>query len=98
MAERIMTLPMPQNIAPINIQENVKNYEKETAALRSWLRSRTLLGQVLRVLVGRLKYPERPYSSLDLQVLLLLSLAEIEPPPGSLADNASNAAMQAGRL
>ena len=78
--------------APINIQENNKNYEKEAATLRVWLRSDSLVGQALRALIRRLKYPELPYSSLDLQVLLVLSLAEREPA------KASNAANQAGRL
>lgn len=79
--------------APINIQENNKNYEIQRALVRGWLKSNTLFGQVLRVLVRRIKHPEQPYSSLDLQVLLLISLAE-EDPPGW---NKSNAAQQAGR-
>lgn len=62
-----------------NIQENLKNYENEIAQLRAWMRSDSLLGIVLRVLVRHVKDPEEPYGSLDLEVLLLLSLAEIEP-------------------
>lgn len=80
MAKRTKRL-MPFSFDPaalLNIQENNKNYENQTATLRTWLYSDSLVGQTLRVLVGRLKYPERPYSGLDLQVLLLLSVAEVE--------------------
>lgn len=61
-----------------NIQEKTKNRENQIELVRSWLRSNTLIGTVLRTLVARLKHPERPYSSLDLEVLLLLTLAEME--------------------
>lgn len=63
---------------PSNIQEKLKKYEKQISLLRSWLRSDTFAGTVLRVLVNRLKYPAHPYSSLDLQVLLLLTIAEMD--------------------
>jgi hypothetical protein len=77
-------MPDPCLTSHINIQENNKNYEKQAATLRSWLcpdtlNGRTLVGQTLRTLVRRLKYPTLPYSTLDLQVLLLLSLAERKP-------------------
>lgn len=73
--------------APIILQEKYKKYEnaqqRDAAALRSFLRSdtlhgKTVVGRALRVLIKRLKHPERPYSSLDLEILLLISLAEKE--------------------
>lgn len=44
-------------------------------ALDKALRSPGVTGQVLRVLVGRLRHPERAYTSKDLEVLLLLTAA-----------------------
>ena len=79
MTERVTTPSMPESDpAPINIQENNKNYEIQRTLVRNWLKADTLYGQVLRVLIHRLKYPERSYSSFELQVLLLISLAELD--------------------
>ena len=66
--------------SPPNIQEKVKNSDEiQLTLVRSWLRSKSLYGRILRVLIRRLKYPQANYTSPELEVLLLLSLAELEP-------------------
>lgn len=70
---------LPSSITP-NIQKLTclrKSPHPQVRLLRQWLRSRTLLGQVLRVLLHRLKYPNTPYSNEELTILLLLSVAEL---------------------
>lgn len=69
-----MPYPEPFDPSSINIQEIPKNYEKEVLQLRRCLQSRRLIGRALRVLIFQLKHPEEPVE--DLEVLLLLSLAE----------------------
>jgi hypothetical protein len=77
---------MPDSTALSNIQEKAKNYEKDPLlavqidALRRWLRSPLLYGQVLRVLVYRLRNRDAPYGSFELQVLLLLTIAMEQRP------------------
>jgi hypothetical protein len=44
-------------------------------ALADTLRSSTFTGEVLRVLVRRLRHPEHAYTSKELEMLLLLTLA-----------------------
>jgi len=65
--------------ASLNIQEKLKTYESQINAVRRWLRSPLLHGQILRVLIHRLKHPESEYTSLELQVLFLLAVAEQRP-------------------
>jgi hypothetical protein len=45
------------------------------AALADTLRSSTFTGEVLRILVNRLRHPERAYTNRELEMLLLLTLA-----------------------
>jgi len=59
-----------------NIQEKRLTVEKQVALLTAALRSPTLYGAVLRVLIRRVKYSQAPHSSHDLQILLLVALAE----------------------
>jgi len=54
-------------------------YKKDVERMRRYLNAPTLYGDALRVLLKRVKYPASEYSSLDLEVLLLLRLAEMEP-------------------
>ena len=72
-------MPDSRTIASTNIHKNYSKEEERIIHLRGVLRSHTLVGQVLRVLIRRLKYPHEPYTSPELQVLLMLSLAELEP-------------------
>ncbi|HXA25624.1 MAG TPA: hypothetical protein VNW90_25375 [Acetobacteraceae bacterium] len=71
---------MPVPISDLNIQEKFKTSDKKhtidrIAALADTLRSPTFTGEVLRVLVNRLRHPERAYTSKELEMLLLLTLA-----------------------
>ena len=66
-----------------NIQEKLKTntnkahrpVELQVMVLAGILRSPRFLGKVLRVLVDRLRHPDRPYTNRELEVLLLLTLA-----------------------
>jgi hypothetical protein len=49
--------------------------EAQITLLAASLRSPHFTGQVLRVLVRRLRYPENPYTSKDLEILLLVTMA-----------------------
>lgn len=61
-----------------NIQKKHLNlHDPKVELMRRWLHSPTLLGQVLRVLLHRLKYPQAPYTNDELAILMLLSVAEL---------------------
>jgi hypothetical protein len=47
----------------------------QVSVLAAMLRSRHFPGEVLRVLVRRLRHPEWPYTDRELRVLLVLTLA-----------------------
>lgn len=81
---------MPAPISDLNIQENLKTCIKKPAALggnlhtateeqiealAALLGSTTFTGKVLRVLVRRLRHPERDYTNNELEVLLALTIA-----------------------
>jgi hypothetical protein len=68
--------PIPTLASP-NIQENDKYLNHiDVLALANWLHSHELVGQVLRVLIHRLREPQAPYTDEELSVLLALSVAE----------------------
>lgn len=62
-----------------NIQKNLKTLKNKGDApvelLAKALRSPGPIGKSLRMLVRRVRHPEKPYSHEDLIMLLLLSLA-----------------------
>jgi hypothetical protein len=80
-----MSVSVPH--ADFNIQEKEKTttnqgipargepLDPRIRALSAILRSPHLLGEVLRVLADRLRNPDKPYTSRELEILLLLTLA-----------------------
>ena len=65
------------SIIPLTVQKKqLATNELEVKVVSRWLRSRSLLGRVLRVLVRRLKHPGAPYTDRDLAILLLISVAQ----------------------
>ena len=73
-------MPQATSAAELNIHDlgkylNTKQ-QKQVTMLTRMLSDGTLTGRVLQVLIGRIRNPEGPYSDEDLEVLLLVSLAE----------------------
>ena len=73
-------MPQATSAAELNIHDlgkylNTKQ-QKQVAMLTRMLSDGSLTGRVLQVLIGRIRNPEGPYSDEDLEVLLLVSLAE----------------------
>jgi hypothetical protein len=73
-------MPQATSAAELNIHDlgkylNTKQ-QKQVTMLTRMLSDGSLTGRVLQVLIGRIRNPEGPYSDEDLEVLLLVSLAE----------------------
>lgn len=74
-----------QSTTALNIQEKVKNVDKkpparppvaeQVALVAAQLGAPGIVGDVLRVLVGRLRHPAKTYTSKELEVLLVLTIA-----------------------
>ena len=69
------TSPAELNIHDLGKYLNTKQ-QKQVTMLTRMLSDGSLTGRVLQVLIGRIRNPEGPYSDEDLEVLLLVSLAE----------------------